>query len=307
MADTNTTNLSLVKPEVGASTNTWGGKINADLDAVDAIFNPAGSGTSVGLNVGTGKTLNVAGTLKVGSNTDTHILVANGTNFNSVAMSGAATISNSGVVTLGSGAVSNSNVSSSAAIDASKIADGSVSNTEFQYLNGVTSNIQTQLNSALTFTVNSWITSSEGDQRFYFTNSGGTNYKADGSHVFQNGSGTNRFSIDVSGNGVFAGDITAYGSPSDMSLKENVNVIDNALAKVNQLNGITYDLKSDGNRLTGLVAQDLQEVLPEAVYKHKNIDTQEEYLAIRYGNTVGLLVEAIKELSKEVKTLKEKH
>ena len=41
-------------------------------------------------------------------------------------------------------------------------------------------------------------------------------------------------------------------------LKENIKVIDNALDKVKQLKGITYDLKSDGNRLTGLIAQDLQ-------------------------------------------------
>lgn len=62
MADTFTTNLQLTKPEVGASANTWGDKINANLNSVDAVFSAAGNGTSVGLNVGSNKTLSVTGT-----------------------------------------------------------------------------------------------------------------------------------------------------------------------------------------------------------------------------------------------------
>jgi hypothetical protein len=57
------TNLNLAKPTVGGDTNQWGGYLNTNTDTLDAIFNGAGTGTSVGLQVGFGKTLKVGGTL----------------------------------------------------------------------------------------------------------------------------------------------------------------------------------------------------------------------------------------------------
>ena len=114
-----------------------------------------------------------------------------------------------------------------------------------------------------------------------------------GTLLFSGASGTVSFS---SSGGILAdADITAF---SDKRLKEDIKPIENALQKVSELNGYTFKKIGQDKRLTGLIAQEVQQVLPEAV--HENEDGM---LSVAYGNTVSLLVEAIKELQAQVNDL----
>ena len=106
--------------------------------------------------------------------------------------------------------------------------------------------------------------------------------------------------IDLSGSLYASGNVTAY---SDKRLKKDIVKINDALDKIDTLNGYTYTLKADekGTRRTGLIAQEVLEVLPEAV---ELVDVPDEGVgeqyALAYGNMAGIFVEAIKELRAEL-------
>ena len=111
------------------------------------------------------------------------------------------------------------------------------------------------------------------------------------------------FKVDgENGNVTAEGTITASTTVSDIRRKENVEIIPDALEKVKQLDGITFNFIGDDTPMTGLIAQQVQEVLPSAVYETELLNG-EKTLALHYGNTVGLLVESIKTLEAQVSAL----
>ena len=98
---------------------------------------------------------------------------------------------------------------------------------------------------------------------------------------------------NLSGDFTATGNVTAY---SDERLKDNIVTIDNALDKVSQMRGVTFT--KDDKLSSGVIAQELEKIAPELVHDG-------EYKSVAYGNVVGYLIEAIKELKQEIKQLKE--
>jgi hypothetical protein len=106
------------------------------------------------------------------------------------------------------------------------------------------------------------------------------------------------YALHVSGTIYSSGDIISF---SDSNVKTNLRPIANALDKIDNITGYTFerrDLSTEGKRYAGVLAQEVETVLPEVVYT--------DYYGNRnvaYGNMVGLLIEGIKELRKENQTL----
>jgi len=116
-----------------------------------------------------------------------------------------------------------------------------------------------------------------------------------GSTKFENSGNT---TFEVVGDSIFRNNLTVKGNvvnDSDFRIKTDVKVIEEALSKIKKISGYTFIKNGVSSRETGVIAQEIKEVLPEAVFEH-----DDGLLGVAYGNMIGLLIEGIKELSDKI-------
>ena len=147
--------------------------------------------------------------------------------------------------------------------------------------------------------------------RLYCGSSADWIFGANGSdHTFKwynqssNGGAGYKMAIATSGTLTVSADVIAFGSPSDIRLKENIKPIESALDKVSKLQGVTFDWKESDSILDikediGFIAQDVQKVIPELVREN-----EDGMLSMRHQGIAPILLEAIKELKQEIEELK---
>lgn len=104
------------------------------------------------------------------------------------------------------------------------------------------------------------------------------------------------YKLDVNGTIRATADVIAY---SDIRVKENINTIDNALEKVRNLRGVEYNKIGETEQKIGVIAQEVEKVIPQVVQEDK-----EGMKSVAYGNIVGVLIEAIKEQQEQIEDLK---
>ena len=101
------------------------------------------------------------------------------------------------------------------------------------------------------------------------------------------------------------GDVIAFSTTiSDVALKSDIEMIPNALDKIDEVRGVTFT-RHNGQKSAGIIAQELEKVLPEAV-REKTLDLLDgkKYKTVEYDAIHGLLINCIKELKEEIKELK---
>jgi hypothetical protein len=149
-------------------------------------------------------------------------------------------------------------------------------------------------NDAKTWTLQNW--GSGGDNLRILNNAGNTiQLWDDNGNVGINNTSTS-YKLDVTGQIRATDDIIAF---SDIRVKENVKTLENSLSKVNNLRGVEFNKIGNNNKSIGVIAQEIEKILPEVVHTDN-----EGMKSVAYGNITGLLIEAVKELSKEVQELK---
>jgi hypothetical protein len=182
-----------------------------------------------------------------------------------------------------------------------------ITNTELSYLNGVTSNIQNQLNQKVSSQW-SYATRQRPGSAIYYSGINFIDYDWVGIQVPEGATILENDKLTVYGNiKCYNSSNTAkiesdtFNATSDMRLKENIHDLSNSLEKICAIRGVEYNWKADETKKlhSGVIAQEVQESIPEAV----NTDNKEQY-SVDYNAIIGHLIEAVKTLKQEVDDLK---
>jgi hypothetical protein len=133
---------------------------------------------------------------------------------------------------------------------------------------------------------------------------------SNGSHTSFTVNGNEEMRLEADGDLHVDGDVIAFSTTiSDATLKYDINPVEFALDKINQLKGVSYKYKHNDRESAGLLAQDVEKVMPSAV-KSKKVPLvtgdDKEYKTLNYDSMTAILVEAIKELTEKVKKLEGK-
>jgi hypothetical protein len=121
--------------------------------------------------------------------------------------------------------------------------------------------------------------------------------------------GSLKYNFESNGTFRAAGDVVAYYSFSDKRLKTNIKPLQNSLEKIKALQGVSYEWK-DGERKgkaeVGLIAQEVEKIVPEVVREQKRLGDDTEYKTVDYEKLTAVLIEAVKELTNKVEELENK-
>ena len=285
MTSTYTTNKVIEKPGSGDYANTWNVPVNSDWDIIDQAF---GGTTSLNATAGSATLsstqyrsliISISGAISAGvtytipSGVGGQWIIRNTTTDSS---GGPWTVT---IASAGGG----TNVTVDRNLNIVVFCDG----TNVRFTNtaagGIGSNTQVIFNSS---------GSLAGSANMTWD---GTTFTA--SNLSTGGNITATGTITATGAITSSAAVTAF---SDRNLKEGISTIQNSLEKVNRMRGVHYTMINSGQKGIGVIAQEVREIFPEIVLDNNGI------LSVAYGNIVGVLIEAIKELTARLDILEKK-
>ncbi len=120
--------------------------------------------------------------------------------------------------------------------------------------------------------------------------------------------GNNEMRLEADGDLQVDGDVIAFSTAiaSDERIKENIEQINNPIEKIKKIKGVTFDWRKTGKASGGIIAQDVQQVMPSIVKEVNDLELGTSHLTVDYNGVIGLLVETVKQQQKDIEILKSK-